>query len=506
MESNQFIEFIKKHTLGLLIAAVCIIIVFIASRFSFITINVQTPNNSGDFTYRITDEAGETKTITNDKPTYRKLVGRGKYSVEVSQNNKNYFAFVSANGFFMNREVSANLASEKSRSFVGDNPNACMTYGSNILLSYSCDGAMKTLKAHMPAVSTQASYAKQLEASGDQIEGMVRVNGKSIGLIKPVADNASAARLLTVIDQSGTVVSEGAFRNELTGSGAYQVEQFRDGLVVAGASNSKLYYYQNPKQLAQEILLTPPKDTKLSRYAWGTSKDSVALAYANLDKRADADAHAETTSGATSVVLWQDGKSRELKIKGYFTDIKPCGTKKLCVINGKNLQVYEVTGKPKLLFSLPGVQAIENSGGTLLVATESNILSLDVDSQTGAIDYSLGDYAFCGMSADTDGYQLCLINEQQRKVALRVDRAKEDNTNIDKKILQLQKSKAVSLISIYGNTISVVPNYGALVYNPNSRIYENDKATVARMNSEFASDLKASGINTSEYIISGLSQ
>ena len=507
MQQSQFIQFINRHKLALLVMSTIFVLLLIASRFSFITIKVQSPSTNGEFTYRITDSTGKTSKTTSDKPSYRKLVARGSYTVEASQNDKNFFAFTSTSGFFLNKKVEANLLSEKSRNFVGDNPDICMSYSSNILLSYLCGGTMKSLKAHMPAVNSQATLARMIEASGDQIEGMARIDGKSIAVIKTVgADSAESARLITTVDQNGLSVSEGAFHSELSSPNPYEVKHYRDGFVVLGENSSELRYYRSAKDRGETISLSAPKDTKLSRYAWGTSPNSIALAYFDVDRRAAEDPHDDKTHGTTTIVLLQDNKSKQVKIGGYFTDVLPCGTKKLCVVNNKKLLVYDVSGRTKLLFTLPGVQAIDNSGDSLLVATENNILAVDVDKQSGGIDFSLGGYTYCGMNADPDGYQLCLINEQQRKVALRVDRSKENANNIDKKILQLNKSKAVSTISIYGNTIVVVPNYGAKVYDPVQKIYTNDPATVARMNAEFAKDLQASGISTSEYTVSGLSQ
>lgn len=507
METNQFIQFTNRHKLGLLIFAAIFVMLLVLSRYSFVTITVQSPASSGEYTYRITNESGEESIVTSDKPSYRKLVTRGTYSVDVSQGDKNYFAFVSANGFLLNKNVNATLAAEKSRQFVGDNPDICMSYSSTILFSYSCGGTIKTLKAHMPAINSQATFARMIRASGDQLEGMVRVNDKTVALIKTVGgDSSSSPRLITVVNENGSNANDGSFHNELSSSSPYEVKKFRNGFVVLANNSTDLYYYQDTKQQGEKISLTPPKDTKLSRYAWGTSPDSIAVALTNRSKSDVADPHKETTSGTSTVLLYQDGKSREVKIKGYFTDILPCGTKKLCVINGKQLQIYDVSGKPKLLYTLPSVQAISSTDTTLLVATENSILALDVDKKTGAVDYSFGNYTFCGMSADSDGYQLCLINEQQRKVALRVNQTADNTDNIDKKIAELQKSKAVSLVSIYKNTIVVVPNYGPKVYNPANRIYESDPATVTRMNNEFAKDLRASGIDTSKYQISGLGE
>lgn len=508
MQQNNFLDFIRRHKVLIIIVSTVAVLLFVASRFSFVTVEVPNANQQNDITYSVSETASnKTSTNTANKTTYRKLVGRGNYSVSVSQNSQNFFALVKTKGFFLSKKVVANLESEKSRTFVGDNPDACMQYSNTVLLSYSCNGLMKTLKVHLPAEGSQSTYAKPIDGSGDTLEGTVRLNGEAFGLIHGVGgERSESPRLISLINASGRVSSAAAYHNEISSSDTYNIGTYKDGFVIHGGNTTgELLYYKSYKSSPERIAITPPKNKKLIRYLFATSKDSVAIAYIDRNKSDVNDAHDGKSSGTTTVLMVQDDKSKEMAVPGTFTDLKPCGTKKLCVLVNQQLRVYDVAGKSaKLLYTLPNVQALGGMNDRLLVVNQDSVIALDVDQQSGTVDYSFGSYTYCGISTDDQGYVLCMINDLNRRVALRFDRTKENTSNIDKKIAGLQKSKAVSVLSIYGNQINVVPNYGAKVYNPSSKVYESDPAVVARMKTQFASDLLSVGIDKNAYKINGI--
>lgn len=507
-EENNVIAFIIKHRIALLLAALVAIILIFLSRYGFVVIEVQNGSDQNAIRYVLSDQSSnKSSSFEATQTRYRKFMSKGSYTVSVSQNNKNFVGFVNTSGFLRTSKVQASLESEKARTFVGDNPENCMNYVDTRLLSYSCSGLYKTLRVHMPASTAQATYNLTAVESGETIAGTVQTKEGTVAMITPVSGDSSVGQLISLIGADGKISLSGKFHQELPARNNNQMLPHKDGFIVYDASLGYVNYYSSVGVTNPEsITIEKPKDKKLSLYAAAGNQDTIAFAFANEDRAASKDHHTSKGLGSPSqIVVASGGKSKIVSIPMIAERIELCGTNKLCALSSGRAFVFDVAGKKaKELFSVPNSQAIYSTDNRLLVVTDAHVLTIDVDSKRGSVDYSLGDYKYCGVGKGKDNYVLCLINPLNRKVALAINSGQSDLDSIDKKVLDLQKSKAVSLVSIYDKNIFVLPNYGPVVYNPATKIYDNDPTTITRMNTTFKQDLAGVGINTSQYTVSGL--
>lgn len=510
MEENKLIAFIQNHwkALGLILTG--LVLFYVVSQISFIKVEVTNGQDQADYSYFITpQQGGSTNKATSKQATYRKLVRKGSYVVETNQSNSSYFELTTAGGFFTTKTVKAELKSEQSREFIGDNPDACMSYIDGRLLSYSCNGERKTVKAHMPAGGEQPTYAKETDASGDVFEGLATTQQGTIVLINSGSPDLGSPSLYTAkLDNNGKTSIDGRYMDMFGSSDSYGLKSYKDGFIVYDAGLYTTYYMSSVGAQPERINNQVPKDTSLNNYLVATNNNTIAAAYTNQSKNLSKNVHDEEgLGGSSTIAITGENQNKQIDLPGVFDEMEVCGTQKLCVLHNKTLEIYDISGKkPKLLDTMSGVQSIGTYNNHLLIVTEQNILDMDVDSMNGYVAYSFGDYQFCGLQTDLSGYTLCAINNLERKVALRFDPTKANSTNIDKKVAKFQKSTGVLVVSAYKNYIFIAPNYGQQAYNPATKIYDYEPATVKRMNAQIEQDLTSIGIDRSVYRVSGTQQ
>ena len=508
MESYKIIEFIRRNWLRIGLLTVLLIVLYLLSQFSFIKIQVSSANSSSDINYEIVNSAGEVTESKSKQTSFRKLVRRGEHSIYASQNESSYFGLVKAGGFLTTKTINAELKPEQARVFIGDNPDVCMHFVDGILLSLSCSGERRTLKVHEPANAKQPTYAKTPDESGDIFEGTVNTKQGTFVLVNSVApDQEESSIYIATLDNQGQPSTNGRYIPELSRYDGYNMAAYKDGVIIYDDAFSIAYYMSSVSAQPEAIAITPPKQEEVSNYLVAASGDLIVAAYTDRQEAANKDVHESASEGSSTLVVYDNGQAKQFNVSGVFSDMEVCGTKKLCVLKDRQLGIYDISGKkPKLLYTLPNVRDITTNNQHLIAVTDSNILDIDVDNQNGYIAYSFGDYVYCGISNDTTGYNVCLIDKLERKVALRFDPNNPNSNSIDKKIAALQKSPAVSVVSIYRNFIFIAPNYGQTVYNPNTNIYDYEPATVKRMNEQLEKDLASLGLSRSTYTISGTQQ
>ena len=94
--------------------------------------------------------------------------------------------------------------------------------------------------------------------------------------------------------------------------------------------------------------------------------------------------------------------------------------------------------------------------------TVTNILSIDVLSKKGVVDYSFSDNKYCGETTifNSSEYILCISNIGARTYALRLDPSKETGFYVDKAINNLAKETYINSISVDRNYLYIIPDYG----------------------------------------------
>jgi hypothetical protein len=261
-------------------------------------------------------------------------------------------------------------------------------------------------------------------------------------------------------------------------------------------------YYSSPTAPSEDISIDIPKLNKdISAARIATTNDSIVLVMDDSAKRNEEDVHRDSAAGNTIVSVYKNGSTKNYKFSMIFSDIEACGTNKLCAVGDNTLYVYDITGsKAKLLYNLSGVQSVTRVGDQLLLQREKQVVAFNPDTQSGTIDYSLGDYTSCGapQPVGPNQYVLCLINNHRKKVALHINRTAETD-NIDEKVSELQKLASVDDVSAYGNYIYVTPRLGPPIRDKVSGLYNNDPAVVRVVADEINKKVAELGIDLQKY-------
>jgi len=479
----------KKILVGLLIFIALIALFWISghSRLELVL-----PDQAG-LTAQLTDASNHTKN-SQLRGTVSRIVGRGQYRLTVKNSNASYVEVINTAGFLRKTSVTAKLTVENDRTFVGDNPAACMYYMRQILLSSVCQDIYSQLTMHVPATSTVPTYVRKV---GGVIDGSVEAFLTQKSLLVLRASNGTGHLRYTIGNNFS--LNDGHLLTELSRDKTYTFQAYKDGWVAYDDAFSEVWKYDNSLSHATKVIINHPKNSSFRPVALGTSTNSLMVAYGNgagQTKPSGYDtASTEPTTKKTKTII-VDGSS-EYSFNMSVSSFTPCGNQKLCLLSGSTLSVYNLaSGKPKLLFKMNDVQQIMGSQ-PLLVVTKDGVQSLDADKQAGFTSYSFGEYNYCGIKPADGGYLLCVRNFKGRSSALYVNQSSSNTDSIDKKMLDLLKKDGVKDAIIYGSSIFVSPDLGQPVLGVHGYEYPDSvKAAGSQKINQAAKDLQ---INTTKF-------
>lgn len=497
----------NKKILLAIIGTVLLAILYWLSTHAFIEVLVENPAVNNEISYSFRGNSAEKPTIKTTKSTkVRKLVSRGTHEVLIKQNESSYFTVVKTSGFLSKTAIGAVLSPERKRSFAGDNPGPCVYFIGGVLASAGCNDSYSNLRLHAPASSSQPTYLQSGSSPiTGTIEGLIKLGGTSYILVKaPDADEDQGAphTLYQVTDNLD--LSQGIPLSGLNENTYYSMLAYKDGFIVLSDTFDQVLYYASPTSQASTITVNRPANLELKPYALSVQDQSIVVAYSNNTEEEVADVHDVGTKRVNTVVVVHDGQnnSKQFDFKGSFSSVKSCGSGKLCMLRADKLEVYDLSKKkPRLLFSVSDVAAIENLSGGLVIARKNEVLNLDIESQKGAIDYSLGDYRFCGVKTDDKNYALCLISSRSQKTALLINREAENTDSIDKKIAGLLPMSEISNVSVYGNYIFISPALGELIFSEATGGYGYDETLKREVNAKIDRKIDALGIDRKSYTV-----
>src|SRR5579871_4168284 len=232
----------KKLLFGIVLVVALSILLWI-SNTSYIHISVSGSQSASSITYRLTNQqTHKTTTITTEDTVIKKRLPKGSYEVTVQQADGNFFGIQKTRGFFGTSELQADLKKEGTRSFVGNNPQSCMQYINNVLISYACGSEFFNLQTHVPATADTPTYTlpnTQTDVSGI-VEGFVKNGSSTFVLLK-----TDSGHILYHINSDLSVDSPIVLKS-LDNSTSYAIKQYLDGFIVFDPSLNKVLYYSNP--------------------------------------------------------------------------------------------------------------------------------------------------------------------------------------------------------------------------------------------------------------------
>lgn len=488
-------------------SAVTLFVLYWLLGFSFIEVVVGN-QGAGDLEYSISDQNrnGDPAITSTSLTTFRKLVRKGNFEVMVKQSDTSAFSVVSAKGFFRTTRVQVELKKERGREFVGGNPSPCMHMLKEALISYACGGPYGDTTLHVPASGNQATY-NLLAATGRQgaVEGFVRTGGQEFVIIKNFLEindeNPAHAAYAVGDDLSLPVV--GISLSALKGDELYTIVPYRQGFLAYNTHLTHAVYYPSVQDEPGVITLSPPNDQTFTPYLITASGDIIAAAYSkpSTGGRVSLD-DPKTTAKTPSVVVVQSGNSaKQLSFGKRYSAVQICGQDRLCLLHDHRLEVHDISGnKPNKLFEVTSVNEFHFIGETLLAVKDEAILGIDASTGRGSVQYTFGQYSYCGIKPSGQDYLLCVINPKQKKAALLLSQA-QNSDGIDQKIAGLLQLDEVMDISAYRNSLFISPNAGPISYQTSIRSYGYNPDTIKSASDKIDAEIDRLGIDRNRYRI-----
>lgn len=502
MDIYKVINWLNKHKRLIIFLVVSLSLLLYLSRMGYINIEVANSNGS-QLTYQLIDKSGRVSSETKTKSAkLKKRVGKGQYSILVTQTNNSSFSRAIVRGFFSSSATKVTLTSERARQFVGDNPDVCTYYSQNILYSYSCRGDYNTINIHVPAAVGQPTYVLPNNGGQDgSIEGIVKTKSGSVALLytgqTPDSDSSHTAYLLN----NGLATGEYKELINMDSNSVYSVKPYWEGFLVYNEDFNRLLYYPSIKSDPQAIKIDRPKDKDFRPMLLQTKGSDLLVVYSTQKEGEDSDTPIKI-SVKNEVFVYSQNKLRSFSISGSVGDMVLCGNQKLCVLSDNSVNVYDISSqKAMFLYSVANVKYINGGGNHLIAVQENRILDLDVDKQLGYISYSLGEYRYCGLQYNDPGYLLCMISPKNKKSAILLDTNQPDTNSIDKKASELGKMREIKSISAYGQYIFISPDFGPLSFNSDLGTYDYASSTKTAVTGKINQSITQIGIDRTKYTI-----
>lgn len=503
----------KKFITPVVILIIILFGLWWAFNHSFIEIALEKPGVSTEYSVGLTNQTGQTANTQTKSGSVKKLVRKGSYEVLVKQGEASYFAIVNAGGFLSTNKTSALLSKENGRTYIGNDPNPCTYLVSGVLLSSSCGSRINKLQIHIPATATLPTFSKKSSSPfSGFIEGIVGTKEGTVAIVKaPGLDENQGAPHTAYSLKSDANIIRIASLDALTEGETYEIAKYQDGFLAYRTNSDQAYYYASSQSKPTTIKLSKPKDESLKLQYIETKGQALLMHYSSISSaenkiKQSSEVHTEIEGvkkkSKSEIVVQAQAVS-----KNYAFDYTPlkvsfCETDKLCLLNNGVLDVYDIsTNKLKKILSIINVVDFSNTTSGLLVAKNDTLLTVDISKKQGHIVLSFGKSTFCGMGTDTASSVICLKNEKGRKVALLINRAKENNDSIDKKIEQLFALPEIKDISIYGRFIHISPNAGELIYDETLKTHRYDTTVVKNVNSKISLEIDKLGIDRSIYTV-----
>ena len=493
-----------KRRLTLLGVALLVLVVsmWLLSHSSIEVTISGSPNVSATYSFIDQTSGKTTVEIKSSSSRIKKTVRKGSYQVVVQRGNSSFSSFIQTKRFLGKTTVFADLQTEKSRKFAGDNPQACMNLVDNTLISYICDYIYANIKVHLPATASSPTFTlpNPDKTIFGNIEGIVTTAEGTIALVNNhVSENSAHTiyKLSATPNLSSKVVS---ILGDLNQEKTYSMKPYKTGFLVYDDSLEEIFYYSSASAKPERVAITRPEDTALKPNSLSISENTIVLTFSNSLGGDDIGQGAEQPELA--VAIYESPQTNQFTFKGEFADVRACGNKQLCLLKNKTVDIYDISQKkPRKLFSVPGVNSIESAGQDLLAINDLGIFQIDLGKRSGYMQYDFGDYHYCGLQRQADNYLVCVRDEKGDSVALYVDRTTSDTDSIDKKIVELAKLSEIKKISAQGKYIFISPDLGKLVYNDSLQIFDYDPTTKKSVNDAINQKINSLGIDRNIYTI-----
>ncbi len=439
---------------GILAGIILIFLLLWLINSSFIEVKI-TNGQNGEYSYSFLNQSSN-KTVLNKTSSnpVKQLLPTSSYEVLAQQDYKSFFGVVKTQHLLANSYIEASLLPENYREFVGNNPQDCMNYINSQLISYSCDGVLANALVHMPATSNTPTYVTTTKGQGPAgyDEGFLTTSEGTFVLSQlPVFSENGAKQVLYRVGKN-FVSSEVIFMPQLDDSIRYKSLPYKTGFIVFTPNFDQILYYPSIKSQGANITVTKVNSADTNPISLDIKDDSILTSYTNKVSNS-------SKTQQTKVFINTNSEVQTYTLNKSYSKVSFCGQSMLCMLNNSVVDVYNINSDQITYnYSLNNVVAMQNTNSGFLIVNSVGVVNIDVNNKVGFISYTLGGYKFNNIVPAQIGYIVSLTNTKGNKVALYIDQTKTNNTNIDKKVLELLTLSEISNISIYGNYLTIVPN------------------------------------------------
>lgn len=513
-QQNQYASYVSQPTgqdnggqkklLIIVIGSVLLFVVLLAALFlggpKKLTVNVKS-DSSSEITYRFANQANtnDVKEIKDSSKSVEVSLPAGTYELTVQQDDTNYFSVIDTSE---DSTIEATPQPERGRRYVGNLPGSCRFLLSNILYSHECGGALETMQAHVPATSTQPTFTRpSFNETEDVIEGTIKTKEGTILLVYEavVADhghitelgNGESPHIAHVLKSGSNMLGTGNALKGLPADERYFIQPYREGFLAYSASFSRAFYYASTKANPEEVAIAELENEDLSPNLLSAKDSSFVVAYAQEDE--------EDSGLSSSLVLHENNQTKTFEMDKTFESIHLCGNNKLCGLSAGTMYVYDVAGEDaKLQYFVNGVRSMASYGNGLVVSRDGGVISLDIEKRSGYVQYTYDDFVSCGLQPAGNTYMVCIEGDEGAESMLLIEQAKTSDS-IDKKIASLMDMQELSVVSIYGNFITITPHAGGIKYQPATDTFGYDPEKVRQSKSAIEDRIKTIGLDKSKY-------
>lgn len=502
MKSPRFKMLSVVATILLFLIFICIWIY----GHSYINIDVKT-DVKGEFSYELVEQnSKKTTSISSESKNIKKLVKKGTYEVVVKNGDENSFSIKQTKSFLRTNHVEATLNKESERSFIGDNPDPCMSYDQKILITYACGANYGDASAHMPASQETPTTTENIGGDLSEIGlgGIINSGGKRLAYLEGHfdAESTEEERITIEVNDKFKPVNRFELKGDLS-EGFHQIINYKDGFIIHNRELSDILYYKDPSSAPEKISMSGPEDTELAGQQLAVDGDRISAYYTNSDRELDSkEGKTVKDDGVSYVKVYENGDTRSFDFKGSYYLAQVCAEKYLCLLQNRELTIYDISGKKaKEKTKISNVYSLKNVGTTLKIVRYDGVLDFDLSKMEGHLQYSFGGYTPCGIETTQNGYVLCVISPKNDKHALYIDNEKKNVDDIDKKMIKLRDMPFIDDVSIYKSYIYITPELGEPEYNETVNGYVPNPVIKQKANKDINAIITELGIDRSRYTV-----
>lgn len=428
----------------------------------------------------------------------RGLIKSGNYTLYVSGDNGTYVATVTVGRFLRETNISLHNKKESYRRIVGVNPSPCMFYLEEKLYSVECGDNFFGLQEHVPSTKETPTYTQNVNSNDyfGEVVDLIPYEKNKISVLLKDSEGVATYALQTI---DAGISSSTRQQVSVDVNKQYRMLYSGEGMLLYPTSFDS-YVFNSVSGKNKNVRLKTPKN--LTPTDIGYSGGTLIRLFSSQPSALDGETSVLKSDSGKSVVYVDRGdESIIYTFAQRFSKVWIC-EKHLCLIDKSGLNIYSMTGDTaNLEYTVYGVtDVIDGDFGSRLITNEG-VVNFNITKRLGYLEYSFGEFRYCGSGAANKGYLLCVIDKKMGKLGVFVNPSKTSLFAVDKAASIMSNKNFVDYVSAQGDNIYIVPKYPTHPTNNSDEEQEQIKIEVDKINKEIFSVLKQLSIPSSYHVV-----